>query len=145
MKAYITGFVFVLSLAVLAVAQAPSGNTVNQPATPASAQTVPSDAAANPPAPANQNDAMLQSQIENAIRNEPSLNASHVVVNVSPESIDLSGTVGSGKDKLNAERIAQSFDGNRKMNDTLLITGQKPVSSQTASGANHTPSTSSQR
>ena len=145
MKAYITGFVFALSFAVLAVAQAPSGSTANQPATPPSAQIVPGDAAANPPAPTAQNDTMLQSQIENAIRNEPSLSNSHVVVNVSAESIDLSGTVGSSKDKLNAARIAQSFDGNRKLNDTLIITGQKPANSQTASGANHPPSTSSQR
>jgi osmotically-inducible protein OsmY len=143
MKAYITGFGFVLSLAVLAMAQAPSGSTATQPATPPSAQAIPIDATANPPAPTNQNDSMLQSQIENAIRNEPSLNTSHVVVNVSAESIDLSGTVGSGKDKLNAERIARSFDGNRKLNDTLMITGQKPVNSP--SGANHPPSTPPRR
>ena len=77
---------------------------------------------------------MLQSQIENAIRNEPSLSNSHVVVNVSAESIDLTGTVSSSKDKQNAERIAQSFDGNRKLNDTLMITGQKPATSQPAAG-----------
>jgi osmotically-inducible protein OsmY len=145
MKAYITLFVFVLSLAVLAAAQAPAGSTVNQPATPPSAQ-VPSnssDAAANPSAPTNQNDSVLQSQIENAIRNEPSLSNTRVVVNVSAESIDLSGTVDSSKDKLAAERIAQSFDGNRKLNDTLMITGQKPVNSPSV--ANHPPSTPPQR
>ena len=145
MKAYIIGFVFVLSLAVFAVAQAPSGSTATQPATPPSAQTVSSDATANPPASTNQNDSMLQSQIENAIRNEPSLSNGRVVVNVSAESIDLSGTVGSGKDKQTAERIAQSFDGNRKLKDTLMITGQKPAGSQTASGANHPPNSSPQR
>jgi osmotically-inducible protein OsmY len=139
MKAYIIGFGFVLSLAVFAVAQVPSGNL----GTVAQAPSNSSDAAANPPAPTNQNDVMLQSQIENAIRNEPSLNASHVAVNVSAESIDLSGTVGSSKDKLNAERIAQSFDGNRKLNDSLMIAGQKPANSP--SGANHPPSTPPQR
>ncbi len=147
MKAYITGFVFVLSLAVFAVAQVPSGSTANQPATPPSAQapSVPSDAAANPPAPTNQNDSLLQSQIENALRNEPSLSNSHVVVNVSAESIDLTGTVSSSKDKQNAERIAQSFDGNRKLNDTLMIMGQKPAPSQASSGNSNPPSTPSQR
>jgi hypothetical protein len=44
-------------------------------------------------------------------------------VKVNPDSIDLSGTVGSTKDKQTAERIAQSFDGNRKLNDSLMVTG----------------------
>lgn len=44
-------------------------------------------------------------------------------MNVSTESIDLGGTVGSSKDKQTAERIAQSFDGNRRLNDNLMITG----------------------
>jgi hypothetical protein len=126
MKAYITLFVVVLWLAVIGVAQAPSGSAASQSPTSPNAQTAPgnsADASASPTASPNQNDGVLQSQIENALRNEPALTSSHIAVNVTAESISLSGTVGSGKDKQTAERIAQSFDGNRKMNDTLAVTG----------------------
>ncbi len=126
MKVLIALLVLVLGSAVPGGAQAPSGSAGSQsPASP-NAQTAPgtsAEANANPTASANQNDSVLQSQIENALRNEPALSSSHIAVNVTAESISLSGTVGSGKDKQTAERIAQSFDGNRKMNDTLAITG----------------------
>ena len=42
---------------------------------------------------------------------------------MSDAGIDLSGTVGSSKDKTTAERIASSFDGNRKLTDNIAITG----------------------
>jgi osmotically-inducible protein OsmY len=67
--------------------------------------------------------AAVQSQIESALRNEPALTSSHIAVNVTDSAIDLSGTVGSSKDKLSAERIAQSFGVNRKLNDKLNVTG----------------------
>ncbi len=124
MKALIA--LLVLGLAVLGGAQAPSGSAGSQSPTSPNAQTAPgnsAEAGANPTLSTNQNDSVLQSQIENALRNEPALGSSHITVNVTDESISLSGTVGSGKDKQTAERIAQSFDGNRKMNDTLAITG----------------------
>ena len=139
MKERLAIVVLMLSLALLAAAQAPSGS---QSATAPNAQTPPGtsgDASVNPPGSSNQNDSMLQSQIESAIRNEPALSSGHIVVKVSEESIDLSGTVGSSKDKLTAERIAQSFDGNRKMNDSLMITRQKLANGQTSSGANNPP------
>lgn len=67
--------------------------------------------------------AALQSRINDALRNEPTLGASHVVSNVSDSGIDLSGTVGSTKDRQTAERIASSFDGNRKLTDNIVVTG----------------------
>jgi hypothetical protein len=126
MKALIALLGLVLGSAVLGGAQAPSGSAESLSPTSPNAQTAPgnsAEASANPTASANQNDSVLQSQIENALRNEPALSSSHIAVAVTTESITLSGTVGSGKDKQTAERIAQSFDGNRKMNDTLAITG----------------------
>lgn len=66
----------------------------------------------------------LQSKIEQAIRSQAAMAASHVSVNVSYTEIALSGTVSSTQDKLTAERLAESFDGNRKLNDNLVVTGQ---------------------
>ncbi len=91
--------------------QSPSANSVGS-------QEVP-----QAPSPDANNNAGLQSRINDALRNEPTLGASHVVANVSDTGIDLTGTVGSIKDKQTAERIASSFDGNRKLTDNISVTG----------------------
>ncbi|ABF43477.1 Putative phosphoslipid binding protein [Candidatus Koribacter versatilis Ellin345] len=65
----------------------------------------------------------LQKQIETSIKNEPSLTDSTVNVNVSDNAIELNGTVGSNKAKTQAERIAQSYAQNRKVNNNLQVTG----------------------
>jgi len=65
----------------------------------------------------------LQKQIESSIKNDSSLTDSSVSVNVSENSIDLNGSVGSSKAKMQAERIAQSYAQNRKVNDNLQVTG----------------------
>ena len=120
-------------VSMLAAAQTPSGSSAGQSATSPDPQTVPNNSgnpgtaapnsAATPQAATDNNSAALQSRIADAIRNEPTLTDSHVAVNVTDNSIDLTGTVGSSQDKQTAERIAQSFDGNRKLNDKLMISG----------------------
>jgi osmotically-inducible protein OsmY len=75
------------------------------------------------PASAGANTLTLQKQIETQIKNDPSLTDGTVSVNVGESSIDLTGTVGSNKAKMNAERIAQSYAQNRKVNNNLQVTG----------------------
>jgi len=72
-------------------------------------------------------DAALQGRIQQALQNEPSLAGSHVSVKVTSGTIELAGTAASGKDKVTAERIAESFDANRKFEDKLVVTGQSPA------------------
>lgn len=91
--------------------QTPSANSASTAATPA------------PPSPDTNSNAGLQSRINDALRNEPTLGASHVTASVTDSGIDLTGTVGSVKDKQTAERIASSFDGNRKLTDNIAVTG----------------------
>ena len=91
--------------------QTPSTNSVGSAGTP------------RPRSPDTGSNAELQSRIDDALRNEPTLGASHVVSKVSDNGIELSGTVGSAKDKQTAERIASSFDGNRKLTDNIAVTG----------------------
>ncbi len=92
----------------------------SQSATAPDPQKTPEDSANSA---AQNNSAALQSRIQDALRNEPTLGSSHVTVNVTESTIELAGTVGSGKDKQTAERVAQSFDGNRQMKDNLVVTG----------------------
>ncbi len=65
----------------------------------------------------------LQKQIETSIKNDPSLTNSTVGVNVSDSAINLNGTVGNSRAKMNAERIARSYAQNRKVNNNLEVTG----------------------
>jgi hypothetical protein len=124
MKAHALLLAFVFSAA--AMAQTPAARAGSQSSAaqdPNALSDSPSDVSAIQGVPEDQGDGSLQAQIENALRNEPALSNSHVTVQVTAESINLSGTVGSSKDKQTAERIAQSFDGNRKLNNNLAITG----------------------
>lgn len=98
--------------------------TANQPPAqqnPSGTQT--GSSGTNSGMPGTTPNATLQERINDALRNEPTLGASHVTAAVSDGSIDLSGTVGSTKDKQTAERIASSFDGNRRLHDNVVVTG----------------------
>ena len=106
--------VFLITAALFAVGQSPASSSSN---------AMDNTAAPAPPSPQSNDNAGLQSRINDALRNEPTLNASHVVANVTDSGIELTGSVGSIKDKQTAERIASSFDGNRKLTDNIGVTG----------------------
>ncbi len=69
-------------------------------------------------------DSDLQSEIEKALQNEPSLANDHISANVSADTIQLSGTVATGKERQTALRIAQSYAGNHRVVDRLTVTGR---------------------
>ena len=71
----------------------------------------------------------LQSTIQDKLKSEPLLSSSSVNVNVTDSTIALSGTVSTGKEKQTAERIAQSYAGNRKVVDRITVTGNGNASS----------------
>ena len=66
----------------------------------------------------------LQSQIQVALTNEPTLANSNINVNVTEDEIALSGSVSNGKERQTAERIARSFAENRRVTDHLTV-GEK--------------------
>ncbi len=92
------------------------------------------DSTLGPPDPAA--NAALQGRIQQALQSEPTISASHVSVSVTDSAIELSGTAASTKDKETAERIAQSFDGNRKFTDNLVVTGQALGANSNAGSTN---------
>ena len=63
----------------------------------------------------------LAPQIQRALRNEPSLANDDLQVRVVGDQIILDGTVASGKEKQNADRIAASFAANRRVVDHITI------------------------
>jgi hypothetical protein len=106
-----------------------TGAVAGAPATsPAAAGTTPSAIGANAaPAGAStniesiENASTLQGQIQNALQNEPTLRNDQINVNVNDSTIELSGTVQSGKEKQTADRIANSFAGNRRVRDRITV------------------------
>jgi len=73
--------------------------------------------------------ATLQSQIQNALQNEPTLRNNSLSVNVTDNTIELGGAVQNGKEKQTAHRIASSFAGNRRVKDRITVGGRGTASS----------------
>lgn len=130
------------------------------PAAPASLPTptssaTPSSVAADASPAANETsggDAALQMQIQHALSREPTLSNSSVTVKTLAEGIELSGTVTSGRERLNAARIAQSYARGKKVLNHIVVSGRSapPVSTPDKMNANHpasfaTPALSSER
>jgi len=63
-------------------------------------------------------------QVQNALQKEPTLSNDNITVSVTDDTIELNGTVSSGKEKQTAKRIAQSYAGNRKVKEHLTVSGQ---------------------
>ena len=64
----------------------------------------------------------------------------NINVAATDDSIDLTGTVATGKEKQTAKRIVQSYAGNRKVKDHLTVSG-KGQESMTPSDKGANPST----
>jgi osmotically-inducible protein OsmY len=131
---YLLVFVLALTLAYASSQTSGSGSTTNQTSgqtqtsSPANApdQTPASPSQTEPAPRAAVSDGDLQAQIQNALKNEPTLSNESVRVAVSDDQIDLSGAVATAKEKLTAKRIVQSYAGNRKVKDHLTLGGHSP-------------------
>lgn len=75
------------------------------------------------PQPASEpsSDSELQSQIQNALSKEPTLSGDTVNVRVTAESINITGSVATAREKLTATRIVDSYAGNRKVISHLTL------------------------
>lgn len=77
-----------------------------------------------PSAAAAPSDSDLQSQVQNALSKEPTLSGDTVNVAVSADSIDITGSVATVREKQTATRIVQSYAGNKKVVSHLTVTGR---------------------
>ena len=73
-------------------------------------------------------DSELQSQIQSALSKEPTLAGDSAHANVSGDTIELAGTVGTNKEKITATRIVQSYAGSKKLVNKLTISGRSEKS-----------------
>ena len=65
----------------------------------------------------------LRGKIEAALRREPSLSNTNISLNISDDTIDITGNANSPKERLAARRIVQSFAGNRKVRERINVAG----------------------
>lgn len=77
-------------------------------------------------------DSDLQSQIQNALSKEPTLTGDSPRVNVSGDTVELAGNVGTNKEKITATRIVQSYTGSKKLVNKLTISPRNEKSSSTS-------------
>lgn len=67
--------------------------------------------------------AELRQRLATALRNDPALHGSNIVANVSDDTISLTGSVRTAKDRETARRIAESFASNRKVKEKITVAG----------------------
>jgi outer membrane biosynthesis protein TonB len=111
--------------------QAQQGQQQSQQPTPQQndqQSKLPQSDASSPVAPLDtggMTSAELQARIEAALHNEPTLSGDALTVNVTDDEINVTGTVGSGKERTTASRIVQSFGENRKVKEKINVSGVK--------------------
>ena len=115
----------------------PAQPSTGAPATGGVAGAASSSAAPSSPGPDAANssgaisamsDSDLQSQIQSALSKEPTLAGDSAHANVSGDTIELAGTVGTNKEKITATRIVQSYAGSKKLVNKLMIAGRSDKS-----------------
>ena len=126
MKALLVGATLLLATTVMAQ-QKP--HPPYQPPLPAP-QTVPPDQPVEPvppdvqaPAHAPLSPVQIQQLIDKQIADEPSLAGTNIKVSVDEHSVSLTGTVNSEQQHDLALRIAQSYAGDRRVDDNIQIRG----------------------
>lgn len=70
----------------------------------------------------------VRQRIESALHAEPSLSGTAFTINVTDDTIDISGVANSGKERTAARRIVQSFAGNLRVKDRITVAGVAPPS-----------------
>jgi osmotically-inducible protein OsmY len=103
------------------------------PASSPSSATATSEAAPNAPsssepriaeAPRDAVDTDLQAQVQDALMKVPALSNDSLRVVAAGDSLELSGTVATGKERLAAVRLAQSYARGRKVVDHIVVSGR---------------------
>lgn len=68
----------------------------------------------------------VRQRIEAALSNDPSLRGTAFSLNVTDDTIEITGVANSGRDRTAARRIVQSFAGNLRVKDRITVAGAAP-------------------
>lgn len=65
----------------------------------------------------------VQSQIQDALKKDPTLSNSNITVSVTDDAVELSGTAASNDEKRAARKIAKTYAGSRQVKDNITVSG----------------------
>ncbi|MEO5936055.1 MAG: BON domain-containing protein [Terriglobales bacterium] len=68
----------------------------------------------------------VRQRIEAALTNDPTLRGTAFSLNVTDDTIEITGVANSGRDRTAARRIVQSFAGNLRVKDRITVSGSAP-------------------
>jgi hypothetical protein len=83
------------------------------------------------------NDSDLQSAIQKALHNEPTLANDKISVSVSANTVELSGNVANGREFVTAARIARSYAGSKWLVNHIQV--RRPAAEEAASPEKEKP------
>ncbi len=70
----------------------------------------------------------VRQRIESALATEPSLKGAAFTINVTDDTVEISGVANNGRERTAARRIVQSFAGNLRVKDRITVAGVTPPS-----------------
>jgi hypothetical protein len=70
----------------------------------------------------------VRQRIEAALQNDPSLKGVAFTLNVTDDTVEISGVANHGRERTAARRIVQSFAGNLRVKDRITVAGATPPS-----------------
>lgn len=70
----------------------------------------------------------VRQRIESALASDPALRGSSFSVNITDDTVEITGVANSGRERTAARRIVQSFSGNLRVKDRITVAGVTPPS-----------------
>ena len=77
----------------------------------------------------------VRQRIESALANDPNLKGTAFTINVTDDTVEISGVAENGRERTAARRIVQSFAGNLRVRDRITVAGVTPPSADQPSDA----------
>lgn len=72
----------------------------------------------------------VRQRIESALANDPTLKGSAFTINVTDDTVEITGVANNGRERTAARRIVQSFSGNLRVKDRITVAGVTPPSAE---------------
>lgn len=72
--------------------------------------------------------AAVRQRIEAALQSDPSLKGAAFTINVTDDTVEITGVANNGRERTAARRIVQSFAGNLRVKDRISVAGVAPPS-----------------
>lgn len=78
----------------------------------------------------------VRQRIENALHSDPTLSGASLTINVTDDTVEITGVANNGRERTAARRIVQSFAGNLRVKDRITVAGVRPPSADANSQIN---------